>query len=159
MHKIRAIVIDPEMMDLREEMIEPTIGALYQVIGCETVATIPIRGAGDRQICWVDDDALLKNLEHGWVPFGWGSQPLMGKAVITDLDPHGDLASTKASVAQIARTIGRWHQGAGPRPEIKVFTSGSNCSMCDQRTLTADDLIAAFGTGRALCARCRGETK
>jgi hypothetical protein len=153
---IRAIVIDPFLQEVREIQMGTGIKDLYEAIGCSCVQTVAI--AGSRNVAWVDEEGLLKpDLAHGWYPKGWGQQPLMGLAVITECDKNGDIASTQATVEQVRRIIGGWHQGSGPEPVIKLWSAGDKCQMCDQRVLTDEDIRKAFSTGRALCSRCRRE--
>lgn len=153
MKTIRAIVINPEDRTVSERQIEPTLGALYDVIGASCVDTIRI---AQGPVVWVDDEGLLQGRTHGWVPVGWGSQPIMGAGVITAIDRYGDPQSTTATVDQIRGIIANWYEGESPEPKITVLTVGDLCQMCGNHPLRADDLFGIHSGRRDVCARCRG---
>lgn len=154
---IRAIVIDPAMRTVYEHHIEPTLDAIRDVIGTNgCIKVVPI-ATGDRAgpVVWVDEEGLLKDLQYGWVPIGWGKRAIMGKGVVTELDFDGYPTPTNAAPWSILGMVDNWHKGESPPAFMSVWSVGDNCQMCDQRKLDQNDLIAAFSTGRALCGRCR----
>jgi len=150
---IRALIIDPQAKTITERHIEPTLDAIRACIGTEgCVQAVRIK---DGPVIWIDEEGLLKDLKHGWIPNGWGAQAIMGVGVVTDCDDEGYPSSTKASTIGIASIIHAWHAGPGPEPQMNVYSVGDKCQMCSQRDLTKDDFLAAMATGRPLCARCR----